>query len=113
VAANHGAGWLDVPTGGKTDDLTIRLVRDDVPITGQIVDLEGKPVAGATLTVMQVSASPDGDLAPWLETIKDKQGRSGQLELDYLSRYTTALPLMATTDANGRFRLTGIGRNRL
>src|SRR5262249_11147337 len=108
-----GAGGLDVRTAGKTDDLTLRLVRDDLPITGQIVDLEGKPVPGATLTVLQVSADPAEDLGPWLEAIRGKQGRSGQLELDYLSRYTTALPLKATTDAARRFRLTGIGRNRL
>jgi RNA polymerase sigma factor (sigma-70 family) len=113
AAANHGADWLEVPTAGKTDDLTLHLVRDDMPITGQIVDLEGKPVAGATLTVMQVSAAPDEDLALWLEAIRDKQRRSTNRELEYLSRYTTALPLKATTDVGGRFRLTGIGRNRL
>src|SRR5262249_22935744 len=31
----------------------------------------------------------------------------------YLSGFTIALPLKVTTDAEGRFRLTGIGRNRL
>src|SRR5262249_7997448 len=31
----------------------------------------------------------------------------------YLKRYTIAVSLQATTDAQGRLRLTGIGRNRL
>jgi hypothetical protein len=35
------------------------------------------------------------------------------LELKYLPRYTDAVSGKATTDAAGRFRLTGIGRNRL
>src|SRR5262249_14980253 len=67
AVANYGAGWVKVPTFGKKDDLTIQLVNDDVPITGQIVDLEGKPIAGVTLTVLQISAAAGEDLSPWLE----------------------------------------------
>src|SRR5262249_60014050 len=55
TAANYGVAWVEVPPGGKTDDLTLRLVKD-VPVTGQIIDLEGKPVAGATLRVLQINA---------------------------------------------------------
>src|SRR5262249_25073786 len=66
TAANHGPGWVQIPARGKRDDLALRLVADDMPITGQIVDLEGKPVAGATLRVLQVNAAPGEDLGPWL-----------------------------------------------
>ena len=34
-----------------TEDQPLRLVRDDVPITGRLVDLEGRPVAGASIRV--------------------------------------------------------------
>ncbi|HEV3255969.1 MAG TPA: sigma-70 family RNA polymerase sigma factor [Gemmataceae bacterium] len=113
AAAKHGAGWVQVPAYGKRDELTVRLVDDDGPITGQIVDLEGKPVPGATLRVLQLNAAPGEDLGPWLKAAKDKKGLSLQLEQDYLKRYTIALTPKATTDGEGRFRLTGIGRNRL
>jgi protocatechuate 3,4-dioxygenase beta subunit len=113
AAAKHGAGWVDVPADGKRDDLTVQLVRDDVPITGQVVDLEGKPVPGATLTVLQINADPEEDLGPWLEAVKRKKGLSLQLEQEYLKRFTVALSPKVTTDAAGRFRLGGIGRNRL
>jgi hypothetical protein len=113
AAANHGVGWVDVPAGSKRDDLALQLVDDDEPITGQIVDLEGKPVPGATLRVMQINAAPGEDLGPWLAAAKSKKGLSLQLEQQYLTRYTIAMPLQVTTDAAGRFRLTGIGRNRL
>src|SRR5262249_54096346 len=53
------------------------------------------------------------DLGPWLAAIQGNKGRSFDLEKQYLSRYTTALSPQVTTDAEGRFRLTGIGRNRL
>jgi protocatechuate 3,4-dioxygenase beta subunit len=120
MAANYGAGWVEVPADGRRDDLTLRLVKDDVPITGQVVDLEGKPVAGATLRLLQIKAAPGEDLGPWIEAVKAKKGLNTSLpfpyqlvELRYLTRYTDAVSGKVTTDAEGRFRLTGIGRNRL
>jgi RNA polymerase sigma factor (sigma-70 family) len=113
AAPNHGAGWVNVSAGGRRDDLTVRLAADDAPITGQIVDLEGKPVAGATLTLFQIQGAPGDDLGPWLEAVKGKKGLSYELENQYLTRYTVALSQRVTTDAEGRLRLAGIGRNRL
>jgi RNA polymerase sigma factor (sigma-70 family) len=111
--ANHGARWVEIPAGGKRDDLTLQLVDDDVPITGQIVDLEGKPVAGATLRVRQIKAAPKEDLGPWLAAAESKKGLSDGLERQHFKRSTRAVSPQVTTDAEGRFRLTGIGRNRL
>ena len=117
AASNLGVGWVGLLKDDKKTDLTLNLVADDVPITGQVVDLEGKPVPGATLRVLQIMASPREDLGPWLAAAKYRtappQGRSGEIEQQYLSRYTTAPSAAATTDAAGRFRLTGIGRERL
>jgi RNA polymerase sigma factor (sigma-70 family) len=112
LAANHGAGWVQVPAN-KQDDLTIRLAEDDIPITGQVVDLEGKPVPGATLTVLQINAAPKEDLGPWLNAVKAKKELSFRLEQRYVGRYTVAVPLKVTTNTDGRFKLTGVGRNRL
>jgi RNA polymerase sigma factor (sigma-70 family) len=117
AAPNLGVGWAGLHKGEKRTDLTLKLVADDVPVTGQIVDLEGKPVAGATVRVLQIMASPKEDLGPWLEATKDKaappHNRSTNLEQEHLSRYTTAPQAVVTTDAAGRFRLAGIGRERL
>jgi RNA polymerase sigma factor (sigma-70 family) len=110
AAANYGVGWVNIPADGKRENVTIQLVADDVPITGQIVDLEAKPVPGATITVMQIKAAPGEDFGPWLEAAQSKKGLRFQLENRYLPQY---VPLPATTDVEGRFRLTGIGRNRL
>jgi RNA polymerase sigma factor (sigma-70 family) len=112
AAANFGVGWADVPGEGKRDDLTLQLVRDDVPITGQIVDLEGKPVRGATLRLIQINAAEGENVSPFLEAARKKEPRF-PLERKHLPRYTIAVPLQATTDDAGRFRLSGIGRNRL
>ena len=44
AAPGYGLGWVEVPPDGPKDDLTLRLVPDDVPIAGRIIDLEGKPI---------------------------------------------------------------------
>jgi RNA polymerase sigma factor (sigma-70 family) len=113
TAPNYGVGWVEIPAGARRDNLTLRLVEDNVPITGQIVDLEGKPVPGATLRVLQINAATGEDLGPWLEAARRKKGLSLQLQSDYLRRFTIAVAPKVTTDAEGRFRLGGVGRNRL
>jgi RNA polymerase sigma factor (sigma-70 family) len=113
TAAPYGPGWVVVPADGRRDELTFHLVGDDVPITGQIVDLQAKPVAGATLRVLRIDAASGEDLGPWLQAIRDKKGPSLRLQKQYLGLSTLAVQTRVTTDAAGRFRLTGIGRNRL
>jgi protocatechuate 3,4-dioxygenase beta subunit len=123
VAPNYGFGWHEVPAGGKRDDLTIRLVNDDVPIIGQVVDLEGKPVSGATLRVLEITAGPGEDLGPWLKAVQESATQNARQKrestalqkeerrLDSIN--LSNLSLKVPTDAEGRFRLTGIGRHRL
>ena len=113
TAPNHGVGWVEVPANGKTDELSIRLAVDDVPIIGEIIDLEGRPVEGATIRLMQINAAPEEELGPWLEAVKAKKDVHLELEQRYFKRFTIAVPLQVTTDSAGRFRLSGIGRNRL
>jgi|GEM_PF-3027726 len=112
TAPTHGAGWVEVQPKGKCDDLTVHLVNDNAPITGQIVTLEGKPVAGATITVVQIYACLKEDLGPWLEAIKATKG-DDDLEFRYFSRFAVGMSPRVTTDKEGRFKLRGIGPNRL
>src|SRR5262249_2025177 len=118
TAANHGVAWVDVLPRGKKEDLTLQLAKGDVPITGPIVDLQGKPVQGATLQVLQIRRAAKEDLAPWLEAVKGKNVQSYRLEEQYFTQRLFSLEVPAlsrkvTTDAEGRFRLSGIGRHRL
>jgi protocatechuate 3,4-dioxygenase beta subunit len=112
-APKFGVGWVDLEPGDRRDNLTVRLVKDDLPITGQIVDLEGRPIPKATLTVWQIHASAGDDVGPWAAAAQGKQGLVLDLEKKYFPRYITALCPQATTDAEGKLRLDGIGRNRL
>jgi beta-lactamase regulating signal transducer with metallopeptidase domain/protocatechuate 3,4-dioxygenase beta subunit/5-hydroxyisourate hydrolase-like protein (transthyretin family) len=95
----------------------LQMVADDEPLRGQIVDINGQPVADARLTLREVSASLEGDLSAWRAAAKADKA-------DYYSA-RSATPLMmngpqvrslvepATTDADGRFTLRGIGEGRI
>jgi hypothetical protein len=88
--------------------MTLRLVRDDIPIEGRILDLEGRPVNGATVTNDEILATLGEDLTPVI-----KSGMRGNVPGKYLAASVAGLPQAITTDRDGRFRLTGIGRERV
>jgi RNA polymerase sigma factor (sigma-70 family) len=115
VADGYGPAWTS--DFKNPDGLTLRLVADDVPITGRILDLQGKPVAGVTLRPHALKASPTGKLDDWLEAAKTrKDGVS--LEYEKLSvslrqnRLADLFPRI-TTGADGRFQSKGVGRERV
>ncbi len=116
MAPKYGAALLIVNKDTKREELALQLVKDEVPIRGQVIDLEGKPVAQATLRVLQIHAAPGENIDAWLKAIEDKEGpennRSWRLEQKYL-QHNTALSPVAMTGADGRFTMTGIGPNRL
>ena len=72
TADGFGPGWARGSTlpgsESKVDplNLSIRLVRDDMPISGRIVDLQGHPVANATIRLKNIMEPEGGDLSAWL-----------------------------------------------
>jgi RNA polymerase sigma factor (sigma-70 family) len=98
-------------------DLTLRLTKDDVPIGGRILDLQGKPIPGVTVRVDGLSMPTAGDLAPWLKALEANPQDGYPIEHRFLEpvhlRGATPIFPTAVTDAEGRFRLQGIGRERL
>src|SRR5262249_23199416 len=111
VAAGHGPGWKAVDKPEVLKDVTLKLVKDDVPIEGQVVDLEGKPIAGATVRVLGFGANGHEDLKPWLEAVqKQKELVQGDhYPGNALLPAVVGLTKPVVTAADGKFRLTGIG----
>jgi RNA polymerase sigma factor (sigma-70 family) len=97
---------------GDSDELTIRLVDEGPPIEGRIVDLEGRPVGGARVQVERLWFARQGTLSEWLAHAAGRNPRNSWQGLDLLPT-TTEIPIAATTAPDGRFRLTGIGRERI
>jgi RNA polymerase sigma factor (sigma-70 family) len=118
TAPGCGPAWVEVRADEPKDKLELRLVKDDVPLTGRVVDLQGRPVRGATVRVLHLLAAPGEDLGPWAEAARAKTEGSHELERKHLPRKLMSqeipgLPKAATTGADGRFRLTGLGRERM
>ncbi len=114
AADGYGPAWTRDLAG--PGEVTLRLARDDVPISGRILDLEGRPLAGVTLRVQELKAPARGKLDDWLDALKVRKD-GVNLELDFLSVLRAPeLPRLfptVTTGKDGRFRLTGVGRDRV
>ncbi len=103
----------------KNTPMDLQLARNDVPIRGQLIDVNNKPLAGARVRLTQVMVPRDRDLTAFLEHwskanisetfltgISYKRSLNSHFELlDVESELVTA--------ADGRFEMTGVGRDRL
>jgi RNA polymerase sigma factor (sigma-70 family) len=101
-----------------SEELTLQLTRDDVPVSGRILDLEGRPVAGATLTVFDVRSPSRGSLDDWLKALEGRK-EFGNPESEFLPTglgpHRPGQPIIppVKTGADGRFLIAGIGRSRV
>ena len=110
AADGLGLAWLEPPVVSKGGELTLRLVRDE-PIRGRVVDLQGKPVAGARIRVYDLASYPGEDLGPFIDAAHN--GRNLGAPRQMWGGPVPGQPREITTDADGRFRLAGIGRERV
>ena len=52
TAEGFGPSWTSL--AGAKGDVELRLVKDDVPIEGRLVSLEGRPLAGIEVRTLMV-----------------------------------------------------------
>lgn len=72
-------------------------------VEGRILDLEGRPVAGATVGVKFVQAPPDGKLDAWIDEVR-RLGKQ-PYGLPIIASPGRRPPFSATTGRDGRFRI--------
>ncbi len=114
VVAEADGFALDWASPGSAPgvDLTLRLVPTGPEFRGRVLDLEGRPVAGAKVKVGEIVTTPGEDLTPALELWKSRPGEGRALASKQLGFIGSRMARAATTDAEGRFRLEGFGRER-
>ncbi len=118
-APGFGPAWPEALAKDVTEDKPLELVRDDVPITGRVVDLEGRPVGEASIRVQMVECPLSTEAVDrWLEEAvrPPAGGKPPDHYLPTKSQLPGCEPAVSkpvTTDRDGRFRLTGLGRDRL
>jgi beta-lactamase regulating signal transducer with metallopeptidase domain/5-hydroxyisourate hydrolase-like protein (transthyretin family) len=98
----------------------LKLVPDDVPIHGRILDAQGRPVSGALVQTINVWEGRDGSLDAWETAAQEPQAVDWHLieklrALDYSYAFAPrpALVPAVRTDTTGWFTLKGIGRERI
>ncbi|HEX5443656.1 MAG TPA: M56 family metallopeptidase, partial [Pirellulales bacterium] len=107
VAEGYGFDWIEAPKAES--DCTLRLV-DDVPIRGRILTLEGQPVAGAEIKLRQVQVPAQDGIDEFLKMFRAGEVYQFQRKV---SQRVPGLRAAATTDAEGRFTLRGLGAERV
>ena len=114
-AEGLGLDWVEVHDPPR-DELTLRLVDDSVPIAGRILDLQGRPVVGAKVTRGRIVAEGPEGIDPYLRLMRDDPmaASNHRFARSYHGAYgLPGRPSSVVTDAQGRFRLAGIGRDRI
>ena len=105
----HVQGILS-PDRPADQPVEIQLTSGGPPIQGRLIDLEGRPLAGASVSLHSLWFNQQGDLDAWLARVR--QHAEGNLwpGLRNLELRNTALNLETTTNPDGRFELPGFGR---
>jgi hypothetical protein len=113
TAEGFGPAWVPIFSGRVPDDLTLRLP-EDLPIEGRILDLEGRPVAGARVGLVWLAIPPRG-LESFLSAVRNQAELKGSLPGEHPSWIgrLPGQPAFVACDAAGRFRLSGLGRDRI
>ena len=110
VAPGYGPAWVQPRALLKGGEAEWRLVRDDVPIRGRVVDPQGRPIAGVSVFARELFEPAQGvDL--------DEVLASGAAGLTFwrAGSFEDGPSWLGpwTTDTDGRFEVRGIGRDRL
>jgi hypothetical protein len=95
----------------------LRLARDDEPIEGTLADLEGRPLAGVKVYPLSLAAGIPTGLDAFIEAYRDNPFSQSSIHNPRVLRHfevkPPSWPSVLTTDDQGQFRLTGVGRERL
>ena len=109
TAPNFGPGWARPSLLKPGSDVDLKLAVDDVPVEGRIIDLEGRPVANARVRGWSLHAK-------YTDLSKLNMGggnpTAGPNDLPDLDAVVLGPSRFTHTDADGRFKLTGFGRDR-
>ena len=128
AAPGFAPAWVEAGDMVKRGEMALRLVRDDVPVRGRVLDSQGRPVAGVVVRIRAIWEVNDGvDLDAMLASGAVDEENMSRMAHRYGDSLGWATPTWRadptplwpggrntwTTGADGRFEVQGIGRDRI
>jgi hypothetical protein len=127
AADGYGPDWVEiygrsssVPSSRWNNgvDRTLKLAADDAPIRGRLLDEAGKPLEGVRVRVVRLIIPRDRNLDAMFEHVANSSDTTFLYSCIVHARDLSRPQLPGTitdtrTDADGRFTLSGIGRDRV
>ncbi|MCA9052932.1 MAG: hypothetical protein KDA75_03800 [Planctomycetaceae bacterium] len=109
----HGAAWAKLSDIEDEPTVTFTLV-DDLPIRGRLIDLEGRALADVTVALGNAVDSKHGSLDAWLAAVAagEPAWTAHQKAGDSVDPELIGVSGELKTDAEGRFEIHGLGRER-
>ncbi len=109
TAEGFGLDWIDLSQAAQAEDLTIHLVQD-MPIHVRLINTEGKPLSGVTVTVVGINIPRNLDdfLQTWQ---RDKRAAQAKVAKSLHEPLNGALAIQAS-DKEGRLEIRGVGADR-
>jgi RNA polymerase sigma factor (sigma-70 family) len=108
------ANWEDLRAAPK-GAIILRLVKDDVPLSGRVLDLEGRPIPGVTVDVHWVGQHPAGQVGKWIDRFVEMMSKGTWINENGLRIVRPEMldvgPVV--TDQKGMFTIPGVGRDRV
>lgn len=115
TAEGLGFAWTDVGSlnaeNGELPSATLRMV-EDLPVEGRILKEDGQPAAGVTAHVLHIRQPSQPTLDEYIRAAR-KDGAGFHTFHDNTWDGNVPGRTAAVTDAEGRFRMTGVGAERL
>ncbi len=113
--------WQYVALMQTPQDSKLHVAADDTPLTGRIIDLQGRPLPGLRVSAWSAATPEKGDLTPFIKAIQAREAfltalvhhAPIRLNNPLNGHLRVSLLPTTTTDADGRFRLHGFAKERL
>ncbi len=96
--------------------LDLQLAKEDVPIHGRFLDADGRPLVGARVRLSRLTTPKNRDLDAHLAVVTNDHSIFLSLDYERDIHRPDLFPGLTTetrTDADGRFTMSGLGRDRL
>lgn len=112
-AKGFASAWADLKAAKEP---TLQLVKDDVVLEGRALNLEGAPLADVTVNVSWICQHPDNKIEDWISGFLDAWKKGSWIHetgLRIVRPQALGVARSVKTDKTGRFRLEGVGRDRI